>query len=162
MTIETRRVVERRTLQFAGFDDLRADLRRIADAERRGGLRRTGNWSAAQVFNHVAAWMEYPFTGYPMTPPSWPIRIMARAMLGRVLNRPLAAGFRLPRAPDGTYGADDGPLEAAEARLLRAADRLERQCPVVPNPVFGRMTHAQWQRLNLAHAELHFSFLHPS
>ena len=29
-----------------------------------------------------------------------------------------------------------------------------------PSPVFGPMTHEEWEQLHCRHAELHFSFIH--
>lgn len=160
--INTKSVTDRRTLKFATLADLRAEAARIIAAERAGSLRRSGNWTTAQVFNHVSAWMEYPYDGYPGKGPPWFVRLMGRFMKRAVFTRPLPAGFRLPGVPGGTYGIDDGPADAAYERLMRACERMEKGPPSAPNPVFGPLTHAEWQRLNAGHAELHFSFLHPA
>lgn len=160
--VNTKTVTDRRALSFATMADVRAEASRILAAERAGTLRCAGNWTTAQVFNHVAAWMEYPYDGYPGKGPPWFVKVMAKLMKKGILTKPLQAGFRLPGVPGGTYGIDDGPVDAAYERLVRATQRMEKAPPSIPNPVFGPLTHAEWQRLNIGHAELHFSFLHPS
>lgn len=159
--IDTRAVTDRRAVRLATMDDFSAEVRRIAAAERAGSVRRTGNWTVAQVFNHLAAWMEYPFDGYPGKGPPWFVRILGRLMKKRVFKSPLRPGCRLPGVPGGTHGIEDGPLDQAEARLLAAIDRLERHPPTAPNPVFGPLTHDEWKKINLGHGKLHLSFLHP-
>jgi len=159
--IDTKKVTDRRSLKFATMEEVRADAARIIASERAGTLRRTGNWTTAQVFNHVAAWMEYPYDGYPGKGPPWFVKILGRLMKKGMFKKPMQPGFRLPGAPGGTFGIEDGSSEAAYARLVRASERMEKGPPSVVNPVFGALTHAEWQRLNTGHAELHFSFLHP-
>jgi hypothetical protein len=160
--VDTKKVTDRRPLKFATLADVRADAAKVVAAERAGSLHRTGNWTAAQVFNHVAAWMEYPYDGYPGNGPPWFVKIMGRFMKKAVFTKPMQAGFRLPGVPGGSFGIEDGPVDSAYERLVRASERMEKGPPSIPNPVFGPLTHAEWQRLNIGHAELHFSFLHPA
>lgn len=160
--INTKAVTDRRVLHFANFDDLRADLRRIVEAEQAGTLRRTGNWTAAQCINHVAAWMEYPFDGYPGKGPPLLVKLICRLSKKAFFKGSLKPGFVIPGAPGGTFGIEDGPIDLAEARLIKASERLDHNRPAMPNPVFGPLTHDEWKLMNLKHAELHFSFLHPA
>jgi len=159
--VNTRLVTDRRPVRLASMRDYQAEVRRIAAAERDGRVRRSGNWSVPVVFNHLAAWMEYPFDGYPGKGPPWFVRILGRLMKSRVFAGPMRPGFRLPGVPGGTLGIEDGPLDHAETRLINAIERLERLAPTAPNPVFGPLAHDEWKMLNLGHAELHLSFLHP-
>ncbi len=159
--VDTRRITDRRAVHLATMEDFRAEVRRIAEAERQGRVRRSGNWTVPVIFNHLAAWMEYPFDGYPGKGPPWFVRILGRLMKHRVFKGPMRPGFRLPGVPGGTLGIEDGPLDRAESRVLAAIDRLNRQAPSAPNPVFGPLTHDEWKKLNLGHGELHLSFLHP-
>jgi hypothetical protein len=74
----------------------------------------------------------------------------------------MPSGVRIPGVKGGTFGIDEVPCEEGASRLRRAIDRLERdQSPPHPSPVFGPMSHDEWIRLNLRHAELHLGFLHP-
>lgn len=161
--VDTKHVSDRRPLHFHNFEDLRADVERILDAEDAGRLRRTGNWSVAQVFNHVAAFMDYPYDGYPpQIHPPWFLRLILRLfMKNRFLNGSIPAGVRIPGIEGGTVATETCDLDAAAARLRRAIERMDRQAPQAPNPLFGMMPHEDWKKLNLRHAELHFSFLHP-
>ncbi|MFO0832676.1 MAG: DUF1569 domain-containing protein [Phycisphaerales bacterium] len=162
MAVHTGKVTDRRELSFGTLADAVADAERIACAEKAGTLRRSGNWTAGQAINHVAAFMEYPFDGYPreMSAPPWIVRVLVKPLKSRYLRR-LPAGVRVPGVPGGTVGAEDGPVDAAVARLAQAARRLQATAPQAPNPVFGTMTHGEWLQINCRHAELHFSFLHP-
>jgi hypothetical protein len=47
------------------------------------------------------------------------------------------------------------------SRYRAALERLAREAPTQPNVVFGPLTHDQWIKLNLRHAELHLSFCQP-
>lgn len=53
------------------------------------------------------------------------------------------------------------PFEEGLARLRKALDRLEKNPPTTPNPLFGHMPHEEWLLLHIRHAELHLSFVHP-
>ena len=44
-----------------------------------------------------------------------------------------------------------------EMSRLREGARMTR-----PSPVFGAMSHEQWEQLHCRHAELHLSFIHPA
>lgn len=158
--IDTAKVTDRRALSFSSFDEVRADMDRVIASERAGTLRRTGNWGVGQIFGHLAAWLEYPYTGYPMSPP-WYIRFLAKFLKKRFLSGSIPPGFRIHGVPEGTYGIDDMSLEVGAARFKAAMARLEVTPPTSPNPVFGPLTHDEWKRMHLGHAALHLSFLHP-
>lgn len=153
---------ERRDLRFESIDDALAEIDRIAAADEAGTLRRSGNWTTGQVFGHIAAWIEYGYDGYPLKPPPFFIRWYLRSRLKRMLDRGMPAGVRIPGLPAGTLGIDE--LSTGEsARRVRAAFRRlasGESCPY-DSPAFGRMSHEDRVRLNLRHAELHLSFLHP-
>jgi hypothetical protein len=158
--VNTRSVRNRRKVAFASVDQMLADANCIAQADRMGTLVRLGNWTAGQAFGHVAAWMDYPYDGYPMNPP-WFVKVIGRVIKPLVLSRGIPAGGRLPGVAGGTYAVDVVPLEQALAHLHTASERLRTTDPKRSNPVFGSMSHAQWILLNLHHAELHFGFFVP-
>lgn len=153
--------VQRRSLRFANIAEARAELSAIVAAQRAGTLKPLGNWSASQNLNHIAAFIEYAFDGFPpeMPTPPWPIRMVLRFLKNKYLKNGLPSGVRIPKVPGGTVGATESSLEEATARLGRAFERLEQTAPTHPSPAFGAMTHAEWTQLNLRHAELHFGFL---
>lgn len=160
MAVDTGRVTERRRLRFETIAALRAELERVENAERAGTLRRSGNWTPGQVCGHLATWTAFAFSRNPLRPP-WFVRLILRLRKHRYLNEGLPAGVRIPRVEGGTLGTEDVPFPDAITALRAALDRLEREAPTLPNVVFGPLTHEEWIKLNLRHAELHLSFLHP-
>lgn len=160
--IDTRAVHDRRSLHFPDFAAVRRDLVALESADREGTLRATGNWTPGQVFAHLAAFMEYPYDGYPAelrNPPLF-IRLMLKLMRRKILGGGMRPGVKIPGIAGGTTGAEEMSTPDALARLRRAMDRMERSAPASPNPAFGPLSHAQWIQLNCRHAELHLGFLH--
>ncbi|HEX2837719.1 MAG TPA: DUF1569 domain-containing protein [Phycisphaerales bacterium] len=163
MPIDTTNVTDCRVLRFESMADVLADAERIAASDRAGTLRRTGNWTAAQAMNHVSAFMEYPYDGYPkeLSTPPWFVRVILKLMKNKYMKGPLPKGVKIPKIPGGTVGATDGPIDAAMVRFKKAAARLKASAPTVANPIFGPMSHEEWVQLHCRHAELHFGYLHP-
>lgn len=161
----------RRPLHFGTLDDLLADARACVAAERRpAGLLRRGNWTIGQALNHIAAWIEYPFTGYPaelVIPDD--VKAQARAAKDRIMRAPMHPGDRLPldgpAAAAGTLATEVVPADAGLARLESAARLLQSNAPSaptpLPDPAFGVVTHDDWTQMTLRHAELHLSFFVP-
>jgi hypothetical protein len=77
------------------------------------------------------------------------------------LNKGLPAGVYLGRVPGGTFGIDEMSTEDGLAKMRSAFERLSNHAPTISNLVFGPMSHEDWIKLNLRHAELHLSFFHP-
>lgn len=153
--------IERRPLRFETIDDLLAEVGRIVAADRAGTLRRTGNWTAGQVFGHLAAWIDYAYEGYPMRVP-WFIRFLIRRKLRKYLRDGMPAGVRIPNVAAGTFATDLLPTDEGAERLRRALARLGSREPAVhESPAFGPLSHEDRIALNLRHAELHLGFLHP-
>lgn len=160
--IKTQRVKDRRQLRFENFDDVIRDAEMLAEAERSGTLRSLGNWKLGQAIGHVASWARYPLEGYPSMPtPPWLLRVIVPLLKGRFLNKGLPAGARIPKVPAGTFGTEPMETDQALAALHEALSRLQSQMPAVPNPILGPLSHEDWVKLNLRHAELHLSFFQP-
>ncbi len=161
-SINTGKSRDRRTLRFADFAAVLRDLDHLHAAIAAGTVRTAGNWSVAQIFNHLAAFMEYPFNGYPpeVATPAWVVRFIMKFMRRRMCFGRMPAGVRIPRVKGGTVGLDDSPVDAAETRLRAAIAKLDREAPTRPSPLFGPMSHDEWMGLNLRHCELHLSFVH--
>jgi len=159
--IETGKVTDRRTLRFASIDELLADIDRIVEADKAGKLRRTGNWTAGQAFGHLAAWLNYAYEGYPINPP-WFIRLLIRTRKKKYLHDGMAAGVRIPGSKDGTFATEALTTDEGAARLRQALARLKSgEPPKFDSPAFGKMPCDERVAINLRHAQLHFSFLHP-
>lgn len=150
-----------RSLRFKCFDCVRAELDRIEGAERAGNLRTTGNWTPGQILGHLASWVGYAYDGPPpdWKPVPWFVKVMARLMKRSFVTRPMPKNFRVGGVEAGTYGTEVVPFDDGLRRFRAAIDRLEREAPTRPSPVFGPLTHEQWKNLHLRHAELHLGFL---
>lgn len=156
-SVNTAKVAGRRELRFATVDEALRDAAQLAAAERAGSLERLGNWSLGQAFGHVAEWIRFSYDGSPFTPP-WILRTLGPWMKRFVLARPMPRGIRLRGVAEGTYGTAPMSTDEGLARLRREFDRLGRNAPSKPSPVFGAMTHEEWLQLHLGHAALHQGF----
>lgn len=153
---------EHRKLRFQSSAQMWAEIDRIVAAARAGRLRRTGNWEAGQILNHLAAWASFPYDGYPakLNPP-WFVRLLMKGKKKKYLYDGLPAGVRIPGVEGGTAATEPTSLDEGLARMRKAWDRLDRSPPTSPNPLFGPMSHDEWKAVHLRHAELHLGFLHP-
>lgn len=161
MAVNTKHVKDRRVVRYESFADALRDMRSLAAQERNGNLAVLGNWSLGQAINHVATWAEYAYKPNPMRRAPWIIRLASRLLKKRFLEKGLGPGFRLPGVEGGTLGTEPADTDTALARFQAGADRLDRDPPTQPSPVFGLMTREDASKLNLRHAELHMSFFKP-
>lgn len=163
MPIDTKAVTDRRSLAFNAFADIRRDLDALEGGQRAGTLRAAGNWTPGQIFTHLAAFINYPYDGYPpeLAHPPLMIRLILKVMRKKFLHGRMPAGVKIPRIPNGTMGMRDVPFDEGLGILRRALDRLEKSPPNAPNPIFGPLSHEDWMSIHKRHAELHLSFLHP-
>jgi hypothetical protein len=153
---------QRRRLRFETIDDALAEADRLAAADREGRLDRAGNWTLGQTLGHLATWAAFAFDGYPAAVRApLPVRLILRLVRGRILNNGMTTGVRVGKAPGGTVGLDVLPVDEGLRRFRAAMERLRAAAPTIENPVFGRLTHDDWIKLNLRHAELHLGFQLP-
>jgi hypothetical protein len=151
---------EFRKLRFESLDDCSAEVRRVLAANDKGSLVTCGQWTPGENMCHIASWIEYGFTGYPIGPPPFFIRWMMRFALRSILKGKMPRGARIPGVEGGTTGMDEMPTAAAGERLLAAMKRLQdREEAKYDSPAFGPMSYDDRIRLNLRHAELHLGFL---
>ena len=162
MTVNTGKVPGRRVLRFDSFESLFAEVDALALAERAQRLRRIGNWTLGQALGHVAAWADYAFDGYPpdINPP-WIVRFVVGFQKKSFIHQKMRAGVKIPGVQNGTKAIEVISTDEGVRRLRAAFTRLRDQAPVLPNPLFGPLSHGEWIGLNLRHCELHLSFLHP-
>ncbi len=157
--IDTRKVADRRKVRFETVADALRDAETLAAVDRAGTLRALGNWTLGQALGHVAFFASAPFDGYPDMPRMpWLLRKFVPLFKGWFLKKGLPVGTRIPGTKDGTFGTEILPTDRALAEYGRAFERLGAQCPTTLNPLFGRMSHEEWIKFNLRHAELHQSF----
>ena len=153
-TVDTRTVVERRTLSFHSLDDIRADVEQLAGGE----ITAEGNWTPGQVFMHLARFMDISIDGHAPAP--WLVRKMVQLFFKKkFLQGKMRAGFKLP---DKFQDLVPGEVEtsAGVRAILASLDRLKSNPQRKPHPVLGELSSDQWNQLHCRHAELHLSFLH--
>lgn len=161
MPVDTNKVKDRRTLRFNSPGDVLRDVEQLAAAERAGTLRRSGNWTLGQNLNHLTAWINYAFDGFPLKAPPFFIRWLLKLRKSKFLNESMPQGIKIPGVPGGTLSFEPIPSDEGARQYAAAWQRLEKNAPTLPNLIFGPMTHEEWIKLNLRHAELHLGYLHP-
>jgi hypothetical protein len=159
--IDTRKAT-RREPSYHCTGCLKEDLAKIEAAERAGTLRTTGNWTTGEILDHVAKTIDFSIDGFPPeVRVAWPIRMFARLMKGRMTSgKTLPAGFKLPKESAAFLPKPGTSTADGLARLRRALERLDTGARCVhPSPAFGALTHDEWMRLHLGHAQLHLGFV---
>lgn len=151
--------VKHRTLRFRTLADLEREVDRLVSLERSGRLVSTGNWSLGQTLGHLATWVDFYYTGFPMPKASLLMRLMAPLFKRRFLNSPMPRGIRVLKTAEGTLGTEALPTEQGLVKFKGALGRLKAgDVPRHPSPVFGPLTLDEVTRLTLRHAELHLGY----
>jgi hypothetical protein len=154
--VNTKTVTDRRTLSFSCMDDLLRDLEGLDG----GAIRATGNWSPAQIVQHVGKLIGFSLDGFPPGAKApLLLRLLGPMLKGRFLGRPFPGGITIPdtlamlRPDDAIEWAD--ALGAFRALVARTRD----ESMTARSPLFGRMTNEDWVKVHCRHAEMHFSFM---
>jgi hypothetical protein len=155
--INTGKVANRRTIKFSSIDEILAD----ADVLCRGRVRTLGNWTAAQIVQHVADLMHASLDGMDHIRLPWYMRAGGRLFKRNLINGRMPPGFKSPRQMASLAPRDGAELDAAMERLRSAAARFRTERATTNSPFLGPMTHDDWVKLHCRHAELHFSFMQP-
>ena len=156
MPVDTRKVKGRRQLDYRSYEELLADADRLAA----GGVKTLGNWSAGQVFGHLANAYNASIDGFKFGLP-WYLRLMARMFKKRLIAGAMPPGFNLPAEGSAIMVPGQTTTQDGLAELHAAVARLRRELHRARNPAFGEMTNEEWDRIHLHHASLHMSFLVP-
>jgi len=127
-------------------------------------VRALGNWTIGQALNHLAAWIEFSYRGYPpelVLPEE--VKVQACAAKARIMRDPMRPGERLPisGADAGTLATEVVPTDVGLARLESAVALLRTGEPTHADPAFGRLSAHDLTEMTLRHAELHLSFFIP-
>src|SRR5271165_86793 len=91
MPVDTAKVEGRRKLDYASLEEVLADADRLSSAP----VKALGNWSAGQIFRHLATVYNGSIDGLTMSVP-WPLRLMAPLLKKKLLRGPMPAGIKLP------------------------------------------------------------------
>ncbi|HWB13255.1 MAG TPA: DUF1569 domain-containing protein [Pirellulales bacterium] len=157
IAVNTKSIQGRRTLQFISLDEMVADAEKVAASP---DTKMLGNWPLDQLLTHLATAINGSIDGMSAQAP-WFIRLAAPLVKGRMLNRGMRAGFKLPREVESAFFPAAASKDAALDTLRRAVARLQNEKMTARHPVFGGLTHEEWTKLHLRHAELHLSFAVP-
>lgn len=150
---------ERRIIVFHSFDEVVADAERLAAGE----VRTTGQHSFGQILEHLSRTHDLT-TGRVQGPrPPWYMRLIIPFIKPMILkDQPVKPGFKLP--PDAeAFFWEEGDVDVAQAlaHLKDSVEYYHSHGPLPKHPMFGKMTSQQNLSLNLRHAALHLSFVHP-
>jgi hypothetical protein len=155
--------VPRRTLRLRSADELLAEGERIIAAAAAGHARPLGNWSPAQVLQHVARLIEFSFDGFPFQYPlalRWAARLVRLVSWRLLLAVAFRPGFRNPPAAAALEPDPGVTLDEAAAYFRRQVERIRHgERMRQPSPAEGPIAHKQWVIAHLRHAEMHFSFI---
>ena len=154
--IDTTKVTDRRQLRFTSMQDIVDDVARLDE-----DTRTTGNWTAAQIVQHLAKMINYSIDGFPRRG-SLPVRLLGRMMRKRALSAPLPAGYSFPRKFHFLTPDADVTLVTALRFMRETIGRLQLEKMTAPSPILGRLNPEQWEQMHCRHAEMHFSFMHPA
>jgi uncharacterized protein DUF1569 len=157
--VETRKVTDRRTLHFAGLNEILEEVEYLASGD---PPRASGKWTAPQVVEHVSKFITFSIDGFPMARASLPLRILGRLLRNRALTRPMPPGLKIPRKFPFMVPSAHVTWEQAVETLRTAVARAQSLRMRQRSPVLGKLTHAQWEQFHCRHAEMHLSFLHPN
>jgi len=125
-------------------------------------LHTSGNWTPAQIVAHVNQLIVMSLDGFHFRL-TWLFRAVMRPLRGYFLKHGLPSGVKFPKGADDLAPPEDISWVQAVEQLRAAMRRLEHgERMNQPSPVFGKLTHEQWEQLHCRHAELHFGFMHPA
>jgi len=155
--INTTKVTGRRELHFSSVEDIRADVEKLAaDAN----LHTLGNWSAGQIFQHLAVSFNSCMDGFGFAIP-WHMRFVAKFFRSRILQGRMGPGFNLPKDAAEKLLPPPTSLQDGLQNIRHALDRLKTETQRVPSPFLGVLTHEEWNQIHCRHSELHLSFIVP-
>jgi hypothetical protein len=156
MSVNTAKVVGRRTLKFASYDELLADIERLTS----GPVQALGNWSPGQIFRHLAIAYNSSIDGFSLTFPL-PLRLVGKVFRKKLIGMSMPPGFKLPASGQKTMVPPATSTEEGADELRAAIARLQQESTRAPHPMLGNLTRDEWDRVHLSHAALHLSFLVP-
>ncbi len=154
MSVNTKKVPNRRSVRYASLSDLLSDAEKLAASD----VSTLGNWSFGQILKHLAMSIDASIdgTGFMLPAPArWLMRLL---MKKKFLTQPIPAGFKsVPQFIPNKTSVEEG------FTLLRAAiERQQREPNRALHPAFGKLSNAEWDAFNLRHSEMHMSFVVPN
>jgi hypothetical protein len=154
--VNTAKASGRRSVRYNSIEDLLADAERLAKSPHRT----IGNWSLGMILKHISDAYKMGLDGAAFMAP-WPLRWYLRTfMKQRFLQGPMPAGFKLPKRAASLLPSETSPADGLAA-LQKVTSRWKSESQRAIHPALGNLTPAEWDQLELRHAELHMSFVLP-
>ena len=154
ITIDTKTISGRRSLEFDTLDDVLADAEILTTKQ----ATTVGNWTLGQIFQHLANAMNLAIDGSDHRAP-WYFRLIGPMILKSILKKGMSPGYQLSEpAASLLLPEDDLGTEAGLEALRQAIARMKTEDHREPHLAFGKMSREKWEKLHLRHAELHLSF----
>src|SRR4051812_40749381 len=141
----------RRTLRYDSLDEVMPDVERLLE-----GHTTVGNWSLAQICRHLATVMRR-VVDLPASTPHDPSQWVGEERKRQVFDSGMIPEG-LPAPPEIVPGETRGEREEAEGLRQAIAYYRASPGPVIPHRLFGPLTKAEWDRLQLVHVAHHLSF----
>ena len=155
--INTKTVTARRELTFGKLRDALRDVQSFGD---RGPSRTLGNWTAAQIVEHIALTMDHSVDGFPLEMhPPLPMKLIGRLLKRPIINNRMRPGIKMPKYMKRVLPAPDVSWGRAVDHLRRSIERFEKASTLSASPFFGSMSREEWTKLHCRHAEMHFGFM---
>jgi hypothetical protein len=149
---------QRRSIEFTTLDEVRADIEALAA----GSYVTVGNWSFAQILDHLGSSLIASIDGFPFKA-SWFVRWFVAPMIkNSILTNQMMPGFKLPKKFSSYLPSEECTMDEALPKVLAAIKRFDDEIPVADHPFFGKMASEEWMNLHVRHAELHMSFVVPT
>ncbi len=145
----------RRTLRYASFDEVMPDVERLLE-----GHATVGTWSLAQICRHLGIVLRR-VVDLPASTPHDPSQWVGEEQKRRVLESGILPEG-LPGPPEIMPGETEGEREEAERLRAAIAHYRASSGPAIPHRLFGPLTRAEWDRLQLFHLAHHLSFAVPA
>lgn len=162
--INTRKVTDRRILRFGRVEDILKDVEWLNSRSEAGiTLRASGNWTPAQVVDHVAKGIGFAIDGFPPEAKApLPIRVILKMMKSSILLKPTKPGIKLKGKQSQALGPDASVTWGqAVTRMRNVIGRLHKgERMTAESPILGLLAPEEWNQFQCRHAELHLSFVH--
>lgn len=158
--VRTAKVADRRTLSFTTMAEILSDVEMLDAAVKDGKtISATGNWTPAQIIEHVMYFIDGSMDGFDFKAPLI-FRIFGKFARSHILNKPMKPGIKLPPKMSMVIASPKSTWPDAISHARKAILRVEAgKYMSKPSPLLGKMTHQDWVKMHCRHAEMHHSFI---
>ncbi len=132
MPVDTGKVQNRRKVEYASLQDVLVDAERMAS----GNAKPLGNWSAGQIFAHLAKIMNNSIDGSDLKVP-WYFQMLGRLLRKKMLRGPMSPGIKLPDWAARSLVPGPTSTEEGLDALRNAIARQERESTRARTPSLG-------------------------